>query len=180
MKALYTLIIFSENLAGVLNQVTNVFTRRQLNIESLNVSPSGIDGVHRYTITCLADEKTVALVCRQIEKKIDVIQAQYFTMDEVYTVEQALYKLDTDKLLVHRENNRAIRRYNAHIVEVNPEYCVVVQEGTHREITELYYLFKESGCLRQAVASGIIAITKSKDEPLADYLAAREAHAKEL
>ena len=41
-KTLYTLIIFSENLAGVLNQVTNAFTRRQLNIESLNVSPSGM------------------------------------------------------------------------------------------------------------------------------------------
>ena len=36
---LYTIIVFSENLAGVLNLVTNVFTRRQLNIESLNVSP---------------------------------------------------------------------------------------------------------------------------------------------
>ena len=34
---LYTIIVFSENLAGVLNTVTNVFTRRQLNIESLNV-----------------------------------------------------------------------------------------------------------------------------------------------
>lgn len=39
---LYTIIVFSENLAGVLNLVTNVFTRRQLNIESLNVSASGI------------------------------------------------------------------------------------------------------------------------------------------
>ena len=48
---LYTIIVFSENLAGVLNLVTNVFTRRQLNIESLNVSPSGIEHVHRYTIT---------------------------------------------------------------------------------------------------------------------------------
>ena len=49
---LYTIIVFSENLAGVLNLVTNVFTRRQLNIESLNVSASGIEHVHRYTTTC--------------------------------------------------------------------------------------------------------------------------------
>ena len=52
---LYTIIVFSENLAGVLNLVTNVFTRRQLNIESLNVSASGIEHVHRYTITCYTD-----------------------------------------------------------------------------------------------------------------------------
>ena len=37
-KKLYTLLVYSENVAGILNQVTAVFTRRQVNIESLNVS----------------------------------------------------------------------------------------------------------------------------------------------
>ena len=35
-KTLYTIIVHSENIAGLLNQVTAVFTRRQINIESLN------------------------------------------------------------------------------------------------------------------------------------------------
>ena len=48
----YTLLVYSENVAGILNEVTNVFTRIQVNIESLNVSASSIDGVHKYTITC--------------------------------------------------------------------------------------------------------------------------------
>ena len=51
-KTLYTIIVHSENIAGLLNQVTAVFTRRQINIESLNVSASSIKGVHKYTITC--------------------------------------------------------------------------------------------------------------------------------
>ena len=51
-KKFYTLIVFSENFAGLLNQVTAVFTRRQVNIESPNVSASSIKGVHKYTITC--------------------------------------------------------------------------------------------------------------------------------
>ena len=37
---MYTLIIYSENIAGLLNQITAVFTRRQVNIESLNVCAS--------------------------------------------------------------------------------------------------------------------------------------------
>mgnify|MGYP000089286015 CR=1 FL=1 len=41
-KKLYTIIVHSENFAGLLNQVTAVFTRRQINIESLNVSASSI------------------------------------------------------------------------------------------------------------------------------------------
>ena len=50
-KKLYTIIVHSENFAGLLNQVTAVFTRRQINIESLNVSASSIKGVHKYNIT---------------------------------------------------------------------------------------------------------------------------------
>lgn len=34
-KKLYTLLVYSENVAGILNQITAVFTRRQVNIESL-------------------------------------------------------------------------------------------------------------------------------------------------
>ena len=102
-KTLYTLIIFSENLAGILNQITNVFTRRQLNIESLNVSASGTENVHCYTITCFSDPETIQIVTRQIEKKIDVIQANYFTNPDIFIMESALYKIATPKLLENKE-----------------------------------------------------------------------------
>ena len=58
-KKLYTLLVYSENVAGILNQVTAVFTRRQVNIESLNVSASSIPGVHKYTITAWSDEDQI-------------------------------------------------------------------------------------------------------------------------
>jgi acetolactate synthase-1/3 small subunit len=58
-KTLYTLIVHSENIAGLLNQVTAVFTRRQINIESLNVSASSIKGIHKYTITAWATQDEI-------------------------------------------------------------------------------------------------------------------------
>ena len=42
-KTLYTLIVHSENIAGLLNQITAVFTRRQINICLLYTSPSPRD-----------------------------------------------------------------------------------------------------------------------------------------
>ena len=74
-KKLYTLLVYSENVAGILNQITAVFTRRQVNIESLNVSASSIEGVHKYTITAWSDEDQIVKITRQIEKKIDVVKA---------------------------------------------------------------------------------------------------------
>ena len=84
-KKLFTLLVYSENVAGILNQVTAVFTRRQVNIESLNVSASSIPGVHKYTITAWSDEDQIIKIVRQIEKKIDVVKANYFTDDQLFT-----------------------------------------------------------------------------------------------
>ena len=173
-KTLYTLIIFSENLAGLLNQITNVFTRRQLNIESLNVSASGIEKVHRYTITCWTDEAAIRTVTRQIEKKIDVIQAQYFTSDEIYVMEQALYKIATSRLLENKNISKAIRLHDGKIVEVNPTYSIVSKEGLPGEILELYRKLKEYGCLLQYVSSGVVAVAKSRREELSEFLELRE------
>ena len=47
-KKLYTLLVYSENIAGILNQITAVFTRRQVNIESLNVSVAA--GIMMYEV----------------------------------------------------------------------------------------------------------------------------------
>lgn len=68
-KKLYTLLVYSENIAGILNQITAVFTRRQVNIESLNVSASSITGLHKYTITAWSTENLITKITKQIEKK---------------------------------------------------------------------------------------------------------------
>ena len=83
-KKLFTLIVYSENIAGLLNQVTAEFTRRQMNIETLNVSSSSIEGVHRYTITLWSEEETIKKVAKRIEKRIDVVKADYYTDKEIF------------------------------------------------------------------------------------------------
>lgn len=68
-KKFYTLLVYSENIAGILNQITAVFTRRQVNIESLNVSASSIAGIHKYTITAWSDPDQIVKITKQIEKR---------------------------------------------------------------------------------------------------------------
>ena len=173
-RTLYTLIIFSENLAGVLNQVTNVFTRRQVNIESLNVSASGVEHIHRYTITCWSDEATIQKITKQIEKKIDVVQANYFTSNEIFIMESALYKVSTPKLLENREISKLIMLYDGKIVEVNPTYSIVSKEGLTEDIATLYRKLKQFDSVLQFVRSGAIAVTKSRREELVEFLNERQ------
>lgn len=174
-KTLYTIIVHSENFAGLLNQVTAVFTRRQINIESLNVSASSIKGVHKYTITTWTDKDTIEKITTQIAKKIDVLQAHYFTDDEIYQHEIALYKLATPALEQAPEASKVIRKYNARIVEVNPVFAIVEKNGISEDITSLYEELREMGCVLQFVRSGRVAITTSCFERVNEYLADREA-----
>ena len=173
-KKLYTIIVHSENIAGLLNQVTAVFTRRQINIESLNVSASSIQGVHKYTITAWTDEETIEKVVKQIEKKIDVLQANYFVDDEIYQHEIALYKLSTPEFQSNPMASKIIRRHNAYIVEVNPVYSIVEKNGISEDITSLYEELSGLGCVLQFVRSGRVAITKSNFERVNEYLDYRE------
>ena len=171
---LYTLIIYSENFAGILNQITAVFTRRQVNIESLNVCASSTPGVHKYTITCYCKQEMAEMLCKQIEKKIDVLQANCFVDDEIFILETSLLKLSTPLVLANPEISRIVRRYDARIVEVNPTYTTVEKTGVTSDVLEHFNLLNELGCVLQFVRSGRIAITKSCIERLDQYIAKRE------
>lgn len=169
-KKLYTLIVHSENIAGLLNQITAVFTRRQLNIESLNASASSIKGIHRYTITTWSDEDTIIKVTKQIEKKIDVVQAHYFLDDEIFMQEVALLKIATPKLLDNPLISKTIRRYGARIMEANAVYAVVEKSGVTDEIIALRTELDAFDCVLQYVSSGRIAVTRDTEEHVNEYL----------
>ena len=173
-KTLYTLIVHSENIAGLLNQVTAVFTRRQINIESLNVSASSIKGIHKYTITAWATESEIKKVVQQIERKVDVLQANYFTDSEIYQHEIALYKLSTPEFQTNPMASKIIRRHMARIVEVNPTFCIVEKNGMSEEITSLYEELQPFGIVLQFVRSGRVAISTGCVERLNEYLEKRE------
>ena len=173
-KTFYTLIIHSENLASILNQITAVFTRRQINIESLNVSASSIPGLHKYTLTCWTTPDIIEKVVKQIEKKIDVVQAHYFTDEEIFTREVAMYKLSTPKVNASPDPCRVIRRHAAHIVETNPTFAIVEMTGSSADITSLYEELKSLDCVLQFVRSGRIAVSTSCFERVNEYLAHRK------
>lgn len=170
----YTVIIYSENIAGLLNQVTIVFTRRHVNIESLNVAASSTPGVHKYTITCWSTEDMMEKISRQLEKRIDILQASYFLDDEVYIQEAALFKLETPLVLAQPEISSIIRQHGAKIVEVNPTYSVVTLTGKTDEIFDLRDHLKEFDCILQFSRTGRTVITKECTERLNEYLQNRE------
>ncbi len=171
---LYTILIYSENTPGLLSQISAIFTRRQLNIETINVCASSTPGVHKYTTTCYCTEQMARMITKQIERRVDVLQANYYTDDEIFMAETSLLKISTSVMLNDDRVSKAIRQHNAHIVEVNPTYATAEKSGVTKDIISLYNALNEMGAVLQFVRSGRICITKSKEERLDAFLASRE------
>ena len=173
-KKFYTLLVYSENIAGILNQITAVFTRRQVNIESLNVSASSIKDIHKYTITAWSTPDQIVKITKQIEKKIDVVKANFYTDDEVFIHEIGLYKISTPKLLSNPDISRTIRKHDARMMEVNPTYSTVLLAGLTDDVTDLYSCLDKFDCVLQYTRSGRIAVTRNFEEPITDFLKNQE------
>lgn len=171
--ALYTITVYSENQIGLLNQISNIFTRRSLNIWSLSVSASSIEGVHKFTIVTQTTKKKVTEVIQQIEKKIDVVKAFFYTNDEIIYREIALYKVDTEKLLECDDFEAMITRNNAKIIEMNKNFTVIQKTGHCSQTQKLYDELKKFG-VRQFVRSGRVSISKGQQELVTEFLNNRE------
>jgi acetolactate synthase-1/3 small subunit len=160
MKQEYTITVHTENHIGLLNRIAIIFSRRKINVESLNTSPSEIPGIHRFTIVIVESEEVVKKLVRQIEKQVEVLKARYNTNDEIIWQELALYKVSTDQITEKIKVERLLREYGARAVVIRKDYTIFEVSG-HREETERMVKFFEPYGLIEFVRSARVAITKA-------------------
>ncbi|QXP77626.1 MULTISPECIES: acetolactate synthase small subunit [Winogradskyella] len=157
----FTVSIYTENNIGLLNRISAIFQRRHMNIESLNTSPSEIEGVSRFTIVVNITEAQMKKIQGQIEKQVEVIKAYYHTEDEIIYQESCLFKIKSELLFDERQIQNIIRESNARIVTVNKEFFVLEKSGRKEEIDLLYRQLNVFGIM-QFTRSGRVAVTKDK------------------
>jgi len=165
----FTISAFSENHIGLLNRITIIFTRRHINIESLTVSASAIEGLHKFTIVVNTSRDLIEKVVKQIDKLVEVTKAFYHTNDEVIHQEIALYKVPTKALLESNEIENMVRKEGARIIEITPDYTVIEKTGHSEETKDMFGKLNKFGVL-QFTRSGRIAVTKLTEELLSKYL----------
>ena len=162
MKQEYTITVYTENQIGLLNRIAIIFSRRKINIESLNTSPSEVDSVHRFTIVINETEDVVRKLCRQIEKQVEVLKAYYNTQDEIVWQELALYKVPTDIIAEEVKVERLLREHGAKAVVIRKDYTVFEVAG-HREETDNLIKVLEPYGLIEFVRSARVAIIKNSE-----------------
>jgi acetolactate synthase-1/3 small subunit len=159
MKKRYTISVFTEDIVGLLNRVTIVFTRRKINIESIAASDSEVKNIHRYTIVVFESEDLVKKVTLQLDKQVEVIKAVYHLDEEIIYQEIALFKVPTNILMQGGEAEHIVRAHHARVLSVEPEFTVIEKTGHKEETQHLFDELEPFGIL-EFVRSGRVAITK--------------------
>ena len=162
MKNEYTLSLFTENHIGILNQITIILTRRQINIESITASESAVPGVHLWTLVVITTPEMVSKVVRQMEKLVDVLKVFVHTSDEIIYQEIAMFKVATRGLMSGNIIDHIVRGHHARILEVTPEYVVIEKTGHKEDTKELFEALRPFNVL-EFVRSGRVAMMKEID-----------------
>jgi len=160
LKQEFTITVYTENQIGLLNRIAIIFSRRKINIESLNTSPTEVEGIHRFTIVINEIEDVVRKLCRQIEKQVEVLKAYFNTGDEIIWQELAMYKVSTDAIAEKAKVERLLREYGARAVVIRKDYTIFETTG-HREETDKLVEVLEPYGLIEFVRSARVAIIKS-------------------
>ncbi len=155
----FTISVYTENNIGLLNRISAIFQRRQINIESLNISVSEIEGVSRFTIVINMTEVRIRKIIGQIEKQVEVIKAYYHTDEETIFQECGMFKIKSDLLFEEPQIQNIIKESNAKIVTVNKDFFVLEKSGRRQEIELLYRELSVFGIM-QFTRSGRVSVTK--------------------
>ncbi len=148
-----------ENKPGVLHSVTNLFRRRNFNIESITVGPTEQKDLSRITITVNADEKTLDQVVKQLDKLVDVVGVAELEPNSIVTRELALVKIHVPSIRERPDIISCVQVFRGRIVDVAPESLMVEITGTPDKIDAFLNVMKSFGIIELA-RTGITALSR--------------------
>lgn len=162
MKQVYTITVYTEDQIGIVSRISTIFSRRKINIDSLNTCPSEVEGIHRFTIVIDETEEVVKKLCKQIEKQVEVLKAYYNTDSDIIWQEMALYKVPTNIVEERLVVERFLRKLNARVVAIRKDYTIFEATGQREELNGLVKEFAQYGLI-EFVRSARIAIIKASE-----------------
>lgn len=161
-KQEFTITVYTENHIGLLVRIATMFSRRKINIESLNTSPSEAEGIHRFTIVINETEDVVRKLARQIEKQVEVLKVYYNNNDEIIWQELALYKVPTDEIAEKVKVERLLRENGARAVVIRKDYTIFETSGHREETDKLVEVLAPYGLIEFVRSARVAIIKESK------------------
>lgn len=144
---------------GVLMRVSQVFSRRAYNIESLVVSSAHVTPhTSRMTITCSGPADVLHQIILQLDKLVDVIHAHDHTDDDAVTRELALFKVACS-VAERAEVLQITEVFRGKTIDISDETITVEATGTSEKMDALEKLLAKFD-LREMVRTGKVVMAR--------------------
>ncbi|MBQ6508453.1 MAG: acetolactate synthase small subunit [Flexilinea sp.] len=154
-KKLQTLAVLVDNEAGVLSQVSRLFSRKGYNIESLVVGTTEDPRISRITIDVLADEAHITLVSNQLRKLLPVHSVKRLTPETSIQRELMLIKVRTENGSIRNDVIQLANVFRAQIIDVSIETLTLAVIGDSDKISAIEKILNEFHILEIARTGGI-------------------------
>ncbi len=156
-----TISVLVENQAGVLNRITNLFSRRAFNIDSLAVGVTDDPTISRITIIVDSGNSVVEQVEKQLNKLIDVIKVR--TIEENVMIARELMILKVNANAKTRQDILTICEImHGKVLDVSPNSLTMELADTPDRLETFLVMMKPYSIL-EVVRTGMIALQKGGD-----------------
>lgn len=154
----HILSILTNNEAGVVSRISNLFSGRGYNIESITASTT-LDKEHsKITIVTTGDEKVIEQIKKQLHRLIPIIKVVEMTADNSISHELMFVKVkvkDEDRA----EVIKLIELFGAKILNITQREYLIQTVGDENHIKSLIELLKPMG-IKEIICSGAVAICR--------------------
>ena len=154
----HTLAILVDNEAGVLSQVTRLFSRKGYNIESIAVGPTEAENTSRMTIEIMATRPATELLCNQL-RKLFPVHSVCILSDEAIRRELAFIKVAASTAEARSEVVQIANIFRANIIDVSTRSMTLTVIGEESKVEAIHRLLQKCTVL-EMVRAGIVALER--------------------
>jgi acetolactate synthase I/III small subunit len=156
----HTISVLVKNQTGVLSRVSNLFSARGYNIDSLVVGITDNPGVSRMTIVVKGDDRVIDQVEKQLNKLVDVIKVSDLTHEDFIARDLVLIKVKAEPA-TRSQVMEIVQCFDGKIVDVALKSFIIEVTGKESKINAMVELLKNYGVL-EMVRTGEVAISRGK------------------
>jgi len=157
----HIICVLLQNEAGALSRVTNLFSTRGFNIESLNVAPTDDETVSRLTVVTVGSDAVVEQISKHLGKLVDVVNIVDMTGTDHIERELALFKLRLAKGGQEEEQLKSlVETFGGRILDDSGGHFTVELIGGGSEIDRFLVDVAGIAPVEALARSGAMAVTK--------------------
>lgn len=158
MKHILSVTVMNQ--PGVLNRIAGLFSRRNFNIDSLNVGETEDPNYSRMTIVVTGDDRTLEQVKKQLHKLIDVIKITDLNQNNIVDRDLALIRVSCNR----KQRTEIIQiadTFRAKVVDLSSDSIMIEATGTENKIEALIDILRDFG-IKDIVRTGMVALSRGQ------------------